>query len=86
MLRGDLYQPHFAEGNKWGIEILSGDFKGVFVQVEKFNVVKQGIEVDYHIVHKPESITEDLKGELFNSVSNTILDDILKEASEIPSE
>tara|TARA_B100002019_G_C21062816_1_gene494963 strand:- start:485 stop:751 length:267 start_codon:yes stop_codon:yes gene_type:complete len=84
MLRGDLYQPHFAEGNKWGVEILSGEFKGVFLQLGELTIGKdKQVAVDYHIIKKPTELTEDLDGDLFKTVFQTILDDILREAMEI---
>lgn len=84
MLRNDLYSPWFANKEDWGFEILTGDFLGVVVQVEKVNVQNSGeVEVDYHVINKPESLTdEELNGDLFKEVFNVVINDILKEAIE----
>ena len=85
MLRGDLYQPWFVE-DKWGFEITSGDFLGVVVEIEKmdFDEKINEVVVDYHVISKPESLTQDeLKGQLFEQIYQNIINDILKEAIEI---
>lgn len=86
MLRGDLYQPWFVKDDKWGFEITSGDFLGVVVEIEKmdFNEKINEVVVDYHVINRPESITEEeIKGEMFEKVYQVIINDILKEAIEI---
>lgn len=85
MLRGDLYQPWFVE-DKWGFEITSGDFLGVVVEIEKmdFDEKINEVVVDYHVISKPESLTQDeLKSQLFEQIYQNIINDILKEAIEI---
>ena len=85
MLRGDLYQPWFVE-DKWGFEITSGDFLGVVVEIEKmdFDDKINEVVVDYHVISKPESLTqEELKGQLFEQLYQNIINDILREAIEI---
>ena len=85
MLRGDLYQPWFVE-DKWGFEIISGDFLGVVVEIEKmdFDDKINEVVVDYHVISKPESLTqEELKGQLFEQLYQNIINDILREAIEI---
>lgn len=85
MLRGDLYQPWFVE-DKWGFEITSGDFLGVVVEIEKmdFDEKINEVVVDYHVISKPESLTqEELKGQLFEQLYQNIINDILREAIEI---
>ena len=83
MLRGDLYTPWFVE-QKWGFEIISGDFLGVVVEIQdiKFpNESTDNVDVDYHVIHRPELITEeDVKGDLFANVFQLIITDILQEA------
>ena len=85
MLRGDLYQPWFVE-DKWGFEIISGDFLGVVVEIEKmdFDDKINEVVVDYHVISKPEPLTqEELKGQLFEQLYQNIINDILREAIEI---
>ena len=43
MLRDDLYKPWFADQDRWGFEVLSGDYQGVIIQLEslKFEEVNK---------------------------------------------
>lgn len=86
MLRNDLYRPWFLDKEKWGFEIISGDFKDVVVQLEKleFNETAEGnLDVEYHVVHKPEILSEEeIKGELFKTTFELIVNDIVREAIE----
>lgn len=85
MLRGDLYQPWFLD-QKWGFEITSGDFLGVVVEIEKMDFQDDINElvVDYHVINRPELISEEeLKGEMFKQVYETIINDIVREAIDI---
>lgn len=88
MLRNDIYRPWFLESDKWGFEIIDGDFSGVVIQLEKLDFAEEGEEgnfdVSYHIIHKPELVSEeDVKGELFKSTFELIVNDILREALDI---
>ena len=86
MLRGDLYLPWFVEDGKWGFEIISGEFLGVVVQIHNIDFAEEGnnVVVEHHVIHKPEILTEDdINGELFQQVYETIINDILAEAIEI---
>ena len=50
MLRDDLYKPWFADQDRWGFEVLSGDYQGVIIQLEslKFEEVnKKALEKGY---------------------------------------
>tara|TARA_S200002703_G_C3583812_1_gene179299 strand:+ start:121 stop:432 length:312 start_codon:yes stop_codon:yes gene_type:complete len=87
MLRDDLYKPWFADKERWGFEVLSGDFQGVIIQLEelKFEQVEQksAIGINYHVIHKPEIIPkEDMKNNNFQSLIDTVVNDILNEAME----
>ena len=86
MLRNDLYKPWFASEKDWGFEIIDGQFSGVIVQIEKVEFVETdggNLEAEYHIVSKPEIISEeDVKGDLFEAVFQNIIVDIIKEAVE----
>ena len=83
MLREDLYSPWFAE-DKWGFEFISGDYLGVVVQVEEVKLPEDSggeASVDYHIIHRPEHITEEeVQNDLFRSTFELVINDILKEA------
>jgi hypothetical protein len=83
MLRNDLFKPWFV-GKDWGFEIIDGEFKDVTVQIEKLDWPDEGkseLALDYHVVHKPEIITdEDVKGDKFKVVIEVIINDILREA------
>lgn len=87
MLRNDLYRPWFIDEKKWGFEILDGEFKGVVVQLENLQF-KEGsndgnLDVEYHIIYKPEILAgEEIKGDLFKTVFELIVNDIVKEAIE----
>lgn len=88
MLRGDLYKPWFLEKDKWGFEIIDGEYCGVVVQLEKLDFAEEGeegnLDVVYHVVHKPELLSDDnVKGELFKSTFELIINDILREALDI---
>ena len=84
MLRNELFKPWFVGSNDWGFEIIDGEFKGVTVQIEKLDWPdddKSELALDYHVVHKPELITEeDIKGDTFKVIIEIIINDILKEA------
>lgn len=87
MLRDDLYKPWFADKERWGFEVLSGNFQGVIIQLEelKFEQVEQksAIGINYHVIHKPEIIPkEDMKSNNFQSLIDTVVNDILNEAME----
>jgi hypothetical protein len=85
MLREDLYTPWFADKD-WGFEFISGDFIGTVVQITELKFPEQSGEeasVDYHVIKKPEHVTdEDIKGDLFRSSFELVINDILKEAIE----
>tara|TARA_R100001509_G_scaffold139926_1_gene94569 strand:- start:365 stop:676 length:312 start_codon:yes stop_codon:yes gene_type:complete len=90
MLRNDLYRPWFADDKQWGFEILSGDFQGLVVQLENIDMLeeaKNGIGVNYHVIHKPEHLTKDvMQGEMLNQTFDLIINDILQEAMQINDE
>ena len=84
MLRNDLFKPWFVGEKDWGFEIIDGEFKDVTVQIEKLDWPDDGkseLALDYHVVHKPEIITdEDVKSDKFKVVIEVIINDILREA------
>tara|TARA_R100001460_G_scaffold38463_1_gene73025 strand:- start:412 stop:720 length:309 start_codon:yes stop_codon:yes gene_type:complete len=90
MLRNDLYKPWFADDKQWGFEIISGDFLGLVVQLEDINMIKEsknGIGVNYHIIHKPELLTKEMmQSEMLNQTFDLIINDILQEAMQINDE
>lgn len=86
MLRGDLYQPWFVGEDKWGFEIISGEYLGVVLQIEKFDIVDDTNEttLDYHVINKPDLLSEEeLKSEMFSQVIGTIINDILSEMIQV---
>lgn len=87
MLRDDLYRPWFVGENEWGVQIISGDFQDVIIQIEKVQFdesTEDGLLVDYHVVSKPSLITEEqLKSDMFYTVFQTIVSDVVKEALDI---
>ena len=87
MLRNDLYKPWFADKDRWGFEILSGDYQGLIVQLENIDVLtedKTGVGIDYHVIHKPEIVTKDMmKSEMLNQTFDLIINDIIQEALQI---
>lgn len=94
-LRDDLYRPWFV-GDKgdWGFEIIDGHYKDVVVQVEDIQFskkVENSIDFSYHIVHKPETLEEELEAEgkvseMFVNTIELIISDILREAVKIYEE
>jgi hypothetical protein len=90
MLRNDLYRPWFVEDKQWGFEILSGDFQGLVVQLENIDVLnedKTGLDVKYHVIYKPENVSEDMmKSEILNQTFDLIINDIIQEAMTINDE
>ena len=83
MLRDDLYKPWFVD-EKWGVEIISGEFKDVVIEINKleFSESESGnAELEFETLSKPESL--DINSDLFNPVIELIINDILKEAIEI---
>lgn len=84
MLRNDLFKPWFVGEKDWGFEIIDGEFRNVTVQIEKLDWPDEDsseLALDYHIVHKPELITdEDIKSDTFKAVVEVIINDILREA------
>ena len=87
MLRNDLYKPWFVEDKRWGFEVISGEYQGLVVQLENIDMIeesKNGIGVNYHIIHKPEIITDTMmKSEMLNQTFDLIINDIIQEAMEI---
>ncbi len=83
MLREDLYTPWFADNN-WGFEFISGEYIGVVVQITQVNFPEESSKeasVDYHVIKKPEDMTEeDIQSDLFKSTFELVINDILKEA------
>ena len=83
MLRNDLFKPWFV-GNDWGFEIIDGEFSGVTIQIEKLDLPNEEVNelaLDYHVVHKPELVTDDeIKSDKFKAVIEVIINDILREA------
>lgn len=81
MLRNDLYKPWFYE-EKWGFEILTGEFQGTVVQVENIEFTKDGsgeLDMSYHIINKPQEFE---KTDIFENTLNIVINDVLKEAME----
>ena len=86
MLRNELYRPWFEGNTNWGVEITSGDFKDVVIQIEKmeFSDEPNNVELVYHVISKPDILEEELsKNPVFESTIELIINDILKEAIEI---
>jgi hypothetical protein len=86
MLRNELYCPWFEGNTNWGVEITSGDFKDVVIQIEKmeFSDEPNNVELVYHVISKPDILEEELsKNPVFESTIELIVNDILKEAIEI---
>jgi hypothetical protein len=88
MLRNELYTPWFNNSD-WGFEVIDGEFSGVVVQVTELKLKEEtdeddsNLSVNYHIISKPEIITEEqVKSDLFNALFQTIITDIVKEAVE----
>ena len=93
MLRNELYRPFFNGTEEWGFQILTGTYREVVVQLNelkpehiiptKYPGQKIGVNIGYHIIHKPESLEEDLNGnQNFIAEMDLIINDILKEAIE----
>ena len=86
MLRNELYNPWFEGNTNWGVEIISGEFKDVVIQIEKmeFTDAPDRVELVYHVISKPDILEEELsKNPVFESVMELIVNDVLKEAIEI---
>lgn len=87
MLRGDLYKPWFSSDEKWGFELISGDFKDVVVQIDSLELKKTesgNATLEYYVIHKPEILSdEDLKCDNFKVLIETVISDILEEAVKI---
>lgn len=86
MLRNDLYKPWTLKED-WGIEIIDGEFGGLVLQITNVQfdeTVEGNLSVEYHVISKPEIVTDDmLKEDLFKSTFNIIMNDIVLEAVEI---
>jgi len=83
MLRNELYRPWFVGSEDWGFEIISGDFTNTVVQIKKLDLPSEDSEmvIDYHVINKPTSISdEEITGENFKLLFETIVNDILTEA------
>lgn len=85
MLRNELYKPWFVNKD-WGFEIIDGEFSGTVIQIEELDFAKDdssGLDIKYHVINKPEIVTEDLiKSDLFKTIFETIVNDIVREAVE----
>lgn len=90
MLRNELYRPWFLKDSKWGFEIISGEFKDVVVEIEKLEFAKEqedNLDIEYHVINSPSLLAEeDLKGDLFKSTFELIINDIVREAIETSNE
>tara|TARA_R110000824_G_scaffold97963_1_gene233833 strand:+ start:4100 stop:4420 length:321 start_codon:yes stop_codon:yes gene_type:complete len=90
ILRDDLYKPWFVDHDKWGFEVLSGDYLGVVVQLDELTVDKIsqesngiGIDLGYQLIHIPELVPiENTQNGKFIKVMDLIVNDILREAVE----
>lgn len=85
MLRNELFRPWFVGEKNWGFEIISGEFKDVSVQIEKVEFVDDSsgnLNLEYHIIHKPELLEDIEQNQLFTKTVEIIINDILKEALE----
>lgn len=86
MLRDDLYRPWFID-EKWGVEILSGDFLGLVVEITKLEFsdkIDNSVDLEYNVIHKPEDLNEEaVKGPMFTNTMELVVNDILREAVEI---
>ena len=89
ILRDDLYTPWFVEHDKWGFEVLRGDYLGVVVQLDELTVDKitqenngtTAIDLGYHVIEKPEIMEDhETTSVKFQKVMDVIVNDILKEA------
>lgn len=84
MLRNDLFQPWFVGESQWGFEIISGDYRGISVQIESIEFADSedgNVNLDYHIIHKPEIFNDDVvKDPLFIHTIELIINDVLTEA------
>ena len=83
MLRNELFKPWFV-ADDWGFEIIDGEYKEVTIQIQKLEFPNEDmpeLQLDYHIIRKPDHLTdEDVKGDMFKSVMEVIINDILREA------
>lgn len=89
MLRNELYKPWFSKDKDWGFEVIDGEYSGVVVQVtdlqfkEETSEDNSNLSVEYHVISKPEIISEEsVKSDLFNSLFQTIITDLVSEAIE----
>lgn len=69
---------------QWGVEILEGTFKGIFVVINDIKMEgesDQDVVLDYSIIREgKEEDARDYTGEEFNLVMSSIITDILKKA------
>ena len=86
MLRDDLYTPWFQD-NDWGFEFISGEFLGTVVQITEVKLPDDSggeASVDYHVISRPDQVTEeDIKGDLFRTSFELVINDILNRAIEL---
>lgn len=81
MLRNDLYVPWFANKGEWGFEIISGNFINTVLQIEHVEFVDEGVQLQYHIIRRPDSLNEgETNNPLFVQTVELIVNDILTEA------
>ena len=90
MLRNDLYKPWFLEDKRWGFKIISGEYQDVVIEISKLEFANEeadNFQIEYHVINKPSLLTdEDVKGDLFKSTFELIVNDIVKEAIETVDE
>jgi hypothetical protein len=83
VLRNELFRPWFVGSDQWGVEIIDGEFSGVTIQFEKFTFSEKddsSVDLDYHIINKPEDMGDPEKSEVFAQTLELIVNDILREA------
>ena len=83
VLRNSLFRPWFVGDKDWGFEIIDGEFSGVTVQIEKVEFSKSNdgrVDLEYHIINKPEGLDLSENNPMFATVVEIIINDILTEA------
>jgi len=80
MLKDKLYKTWHNQNQSWGIEIISGEFKGLVIYIKEIDLQDSTnqLSVDYEMLYRPGHLSsfcvegnsqfEDFLGSVFNDV------------------